>query len=150
MLGCTATPYQELGDTGGYYHQRLHENIFKVGFRGNGFTNYKRAKDFAFLRVAEICDQLDFTYFVIEGQNDVSASTTIDTGSTSYTSGFLYGDSYSGTTYSSGSSMSFQKPGVELIASCFDNKPTGRYLEIFEAKLVIKQLKEKYHLKGRL
>jgi len=149
ISGC-ASPYQEIGYGGGYYHQRITEDIYKVGFRGNGFTGFEQTRDFAFLRSAEICAQLGYTHFVIEGQEEKSKETTIDMGSTSYTSGsaYGYGDSisYYGTTNTYNNEMSVTKPRIELVARYFDGKPSGRYLEIFEAKLVIGELKEKYGL----
>ncbi|HUT29624.1 MAG TPA: hypothetical protein VMX13_07525 [Sedimentisphaerales bacterium] len=92
-LGGCATPYRAIEDTGGmggYYHERLAEDTFRVAFLGNGFTHYKRAHDFAFLRTAEICKQLGYTDFVVEGQEDRAGTSIIDMGSTSYTRGSVY------------------------------------------------------------
>jgi len=152
ISGCASypTPYQEICETGGYYHQRLAKDTYKVVFRGNGFTEYRRAYDFALLRAAEICDQLGYTHFVIEGQDDKTSTTVVDLGSTSYTSGSLYGyggsASYYGTTRTSSFLMPITRPRVELVACYFEGKPTGLYLEIFEAKSVIEKLREKYGL----
>lgn len=152
-LGGCATPYQAIEDTGGmggYYHQRLAEDTFKVVFSGNGFTEYKRAHDFALLRAAEICNKLGYTHFVIKGQEDRSHTSIVDMGSTSYTSGSIYGSddlaSYYGTTETYNNNMSVLKPGVELVVRYFQGKPSGRYLEIFEAESVIRKLADKYKL----
>ena len=149
IVAC-ATPYQKIGDTGGFYHLRMDENVFKIGFRGNGFTTYERANDFALLRAAEICKQLGYTHFVLEGQQDRSRTTEVDMGSTSYTSGSVYGygdtASYYGTTNTYSNTMPVKKPGVELFVRYFDGKPEGRYLEIYEANSVINNLRTKYSL----
>ena len=152
ITGC-ATPYKSIEDTdgrGGYYHQRLSEDTFRVVFEGNGFTEYKRAYDFALLRVAEICVQLGYTHFVLEGQDDTTTVTDVDMGSTSYTSGSLYGygdsASFFGTTQTYHNSMPVMKPGVVLVARYFVGKPTGKYLEIFTAGAIINMLSYKYSL----
>jgi len=152
-VGGCATPYRAIEDTGGmggYYHQRLADDTFKVVFSGNGFTEYKRAHDFALLRAAEICHELGYTHFVKEGQEDRSRTSVVDMGSTSYTSGSVYGygdsASYYGTTTTHSNSMPVLKPGVELVVRYFQGEPLGRYLEIFEAESVIRRLALKYGL----
>lgn len=65
-LGSCATAYQPIGDTGGFYHQKVAENAYIIGFKGNGFTDSQLANDFAKLRAAEIGAKLGFTHFVIE------------------------------------------------------------------------------------
>ena len=71
LMGC-ATPYQKLGDEGGYLQQKVGEEIYKVTFRGNGWTEYKRAQDFALLRAAEIGRELGYSHLTIEGEEDCS------------------------------------------------------------------------------
>ena len=48
VMGCGGpTPYQGIGQKGGYFHQRINENTYKVVFRGNGYTSYKQSHDYA-------------------------------------------------------------------------------------------------------
>lgn len=49
-LSACATPYQQVGFKGGFSETRLSENVFKVNFRGNGYTNKERVSDFTLLR----------------------------------------------------------------------------------------------------
>src|SRR5437764_1386447 len=49
-----ATPYQRHGFTGGFSESQLDENVFRVNFRGNGYTSPERAADFTLLRSAEL------------------------------------------------------------------------------------------------
>ena len=147
LTGC-ASPYQKIGYGGGYYHQRIKEDAYKVVFRGNGFTERNRAYDFALLRAAEICIQLGYTHFVVEGEEHKTKTTNIDMGSTSYTSGSMYGDSsFYGTTETYSNSMPVSKPRVELFVRYFESVPSGRYLEIHEAEKVIQELSSKYNIK---
>lgn len=45
IQGC-ATTYRSLGLLGGFKEIQLDENVFKVSFKGNGFTSIERAADF--------------------------------------------------------------------------------------------------------
>lgn len=64
LAGC-ATPYQSTGLLGGLTETRLSEDVWEINFRGNGFTDEKKAKDFALLRSAELTLQNGFSYFML-------------------------------------------------------------------------------------
>jgi hypothetical protein len=68
LAGCTLepTPYQPLGDAGGYEESQLGPQLFRVSFRGNRATPETTVLDFALLRCAELTHQHGFTHFVIE------------------------------------------------------------------------------------
>ena len=55
VIGLTscATGYQKQGFTGGFDETRLDRNIYRVAFKGNGFTSQERAADLVLLRCAE-------------------------------------------------------------------------------------------------
>lgn len=144
LLLCTgcATPYQQIDENGGYYHQRSGEDFFTVGFQGNEYTDYKTAKDFAILRTAEICKQLGYTHFAVEGQTD--RSKTGSTQSFGHTSGSIYSNTYFGNTYYS--SIPEFYPHIVITARFFEGEPTGRYLEIFVANQIIENIKEKHDI----
>jgi hypothetical protein len=147
LFGC-ATAYQPMGSTGGFYHQKKSENFYVIGFRGNGFTNAKRANDFAKLRAAEIGSKLGFTHFAIEGSVDKSSREIVNTGSTTTTSGNAYGYgnsvSYYGTSTTTNNSMPVYRPGIDIGVLYFEGIPEGRYLEIFVIEEVLSELKAKY------
>jgi hypothetical protein len=149
LSGC-ATTYQDMGDTGGYYHQKIAEDIYRIGFRGNGFTNSKRAKDFAMLRAAEVGQQLEYYYMSVEGQEDLSKTTVVNTGSTSYTTGSVHGSGnssyYSGTTNTYSNSIPVRKPQIEFVVRYFEAEPQGRFLEVHEIAPLVSELKTKYSI----
>lgn len=150
LIGC-ATPYQKLGDTGGYQHLKLGEDVYRVTFRGNGFTKYKRAYDFALLRAAEIGKKLGYSHFTVEGEEDSSKTTIVDMGSTSHTSGSVYGygnsASYYGTTTTQSNKMPVKKPSVVLFVQYYEREPEGRHLEIHIVENVINSMEAKYGFK---
>ncbi len=59
------TPYQPLGDAGGYEQTRLQERVYRVSFRGNRYTPESRVIDFLFLRCAELTEEAGFTHFKV-------------------------------------------------------------------------------------
>jgi hypothetical protein len=68
LAGCTLqpTPYQPLGEAGGYEEARLGERVYRVSFRGNRATPETTVLDFLYLRCAELTHQAGFTHFEIE------------------------------------------------------------------------------------
>jgi hypothetical protein len=147
--GCSTT-YQSMSDAGGYYHQKISENIYRIGFRGNGFTNFKKAKDFALLRATEVGNQLGYTYMSIEGSEDLSKTSVINTGSTSYTTGTAYGFGntayYSGTTNTYSNAVPVKKPRIEFIVKYFEGKPQERLLEVYQISSLMAELKNRYKM----
>lgn len=150
ITGC-ATPYQKLGDTGGYLQQKFSDDCYKVKFHGNGFTERKRVQDFALLRAAEIGQELGYSYLTIEGEEDVSKTSTMDMGSNSYTTGSVYGygtsKSYTGHTTTYNNSMPITKPSTTIVAKYYESEPEGKHLEIHRVEEVINTMKAKYGLK---
>jgi hypothetical protein len=149
VSGC-ATAYQPIGYAGGFYHQKVSENAYIIGFSGNGFTSNERANDFAKLRAAEIGKKLGFSHFVIDGTLDKSGIDTINTGSTTTTSGNLYGygnsASFYGTSYTTNNTTRVYKPGVEIGILYSEGIPQGRHLEVFVVQDVLNELKAKYNI----
>jgi hypothetical protein len=60
------TPYQPLGEAGGYEESRLQERVYRVSFRGNRATAETDVLDFVYLRSAELTRQSGFSHFVIQ------------------------------------------------------------------------------------
>lgn len=118
LSGC-ATSYKEKGLTGGYSETQLGENIFKVSFRGNGFTSQERASDYTLLRSAELTLENGYRYFIIvDYQENVKLSTyttpsVSDTDVNVYNSGdHVYGNATT-TTYG-GQTYTISKPSILL------------------------------------
>lgn len=150
LSGC-ATSYQDLGDTGGYYHQKVTETVYRIGFRANGFTDFKKAKDFAMLRAAGIGNELGFDYMALEGVSDHSKTAYINTGSTSYTTGQAYNygatTSYYGTTNTYSNTVPVKKPHIEYTVRYFRTKPQEKILDLKEVKPILWSLRSKYGVK---
>jgi len=64
LVGC-ATGYQPKSFTGGYTDMKLQDNIYRVTFKGNGYSSMERAGDFALLRSAEVTIQNGYKYFIV-------------------------------------------------------------------------------------
>jgi len=150
-VGC-ATPYQKVGFTGGYSETRLDEHIFRVNFRGNGYTSAERAADFCMLRCAELTRGHECRYFIIlEGGDSVSYS-TYTTPSTSHTTGSasVYGNTAYGsaTTHTyGGQTHLISKPRSALVIRCRRDKPEGQVGGlVLDANFITCSIRDKYGL----
>jgi hypothetical protein len=147
-----ATKYQSVGSdiTGGHSFRRLAVDVFEVEFRGNGFTNPKRAKDFALLRSAEVCKEHNFRYFSLIGEGDNSRTDIMKMGSTSHTTGSIntYGGygTYSGTTTTTTNDIPVHKPRPSVTIKCYTHQPGGHAGPVQEADRVIQELRTKYKI----
>jgi hypothetical protein len=122
LNGCvTKTPYQSIAYSGGYSNTIIDENIFKVSFKGNGFTSKERVEDFTLLRSAEITLQYGFKYFIIINSDSYSTLTA-----------------YQNNIYS--------KPSSTNMIKCFKRKPKFNTI-IYNANFIKKSIKEKYNIK---
>jgi hypothetical protein len=154
LLVSCATPYQQVGTTvaGGYSSNRLSNEVFEVRFDGNGFTQPKRARDFALLRAAEIALEHNYPYFVIIGNHDKTSTEIIRGDSTSYTTGTIttFGDygTYQGTTTTFSNDIPVTKPSLALRIFCFESPDTlGKHAGIvYTAQEIKRELRQKYGL----
>jgi hypothetical protein len=115
FLSACATTYQPEGFSGGFSETQLDKNVFRVSFKGNGYTSRDRAEDFTLLRSAELTLKNGFTHFVIvDGRSGTDYSTmTMPTQSTTVGSASVYGNTAYGratTTTTGGQSFVVQKP----------------------------------------
>lgn len=148
VSGC-ATSYQSTGLTGGYSETQLAPDVFRIYFRGNGYTSGERAEDFAMLRAADVCLQHGFNCFALLDESSSSSTSAITTPGYAYTTGsaYAYGNSatYSGyTTYSPGQTILIHKPRAGLMIRAFQTKPDAIFT--FDAAFLEKSLKQKYHI----
>jgi hypothetical protein len=87
-LTACATAYQPEGFSGGFTETQLDKNVFRVSFRGNGYTRADRAEEMVLLRSAELTLKNGFTHFaIVDGRSrtDYSAFTTPTQSSTTGT-----------------------------------------------------------------
>ncbi len=59
------TPYQPLGESGGYDETRLKENVYRVSFKANPQTPETAVLDYMYLRSAELTQEAGFSHFLI-------------------------------------------------------------------------------------
>lgn len=149
LSGC-ATPYQSSSFSGGYSDSQLGDNIFRVSFDGNGYTNSARVMDLALLRSSEITLQNGFKYFVIVSNDSANSYSSFSTPQTTTTSGTvnMYGNNGTVNTHSvtsGGQTYLISKPSTTNIIACFKKKPTGSGV-IYDASFVTQSLRAKYEI----
>lgn len=143
-----ATPYQGKGFRGGFSETQLSENVFRVYFRGNGYTRQERAEDFTLLRSAELSMEHGYPYFVIVDEDSVVATTgTINTPTQSFTTanatsvgGTAYGTAQ--TTTVGGHSFFVRKPSTRDTIVCLKERPSEGV--VYEAAFIAESIKAKY------
>jgi hypothetical protein len=165
LSGC-ATSYHSIGLTGGYTDTQLAPDVFRVVFRGNGYTAPERAQDFALLRASELTLQRGCICFaIIDEHNSTSISTWTTPGHTdtiAYGTGYSYGNIYlnpyggrysgtssayvkASTTYTPPETYVFYKPETGLLVRAFQTKPDGIFT--FDAAFLERSLKQTYRIK---
>jgi hypothetical protein len=65
ILAACATPYVEEGLTGGFEVKDLGQDVYRVRFSGNGYTNRETVQTYWLYRSAELALEKDFTGFEI-------------------------------------------------------------------------------------
>ena len=144
LTGCSST-YRPDGYSGGYSEVKLDENVYRVTFRGNGYTDSQKAADLALLRCAELTVEKGFPYFVILKGEDRESRGSYVTPSQTYTSGNVnrYGF-YSNSTSYGGNTVNFVKPSTTNTIAMLAEKPTEGFA--YNAKTVFEGLTAKYNI----
>jgi hypothetical protein len=147
LCGCS-TSYKPNGLSGGYSETQLSPNVFKVSFRGNGFTKAEKAADFALLRSAEVTLQNGFTHFVIFDNSSSVGLSSYTTPVQSYTT--LNATTYGNTAYGTASTTSYggqthitSKPETTNTIMCFKGSPDSQRL-VYEARFICESIGSKY------
>lgn len=67
LAACSAspTPYQAIGEDGGYTDQQLESDRYRVKFEGNSATSRETVEDYALFRAAELTLQTGNDYFKV-------------------------------------------------------------------------------------
>ncbi len=142
IQGC-ATAYQCSGFSGGYSETQLDENVFKVSFRGNGYTGRERVSDFTLLRSAELALDNGYKYFVIIDADSYTSNVTYTAPTTYNTYSTGYG---SATTYATGGqSYNISKPSSSNTIVCVKEKPSTGFS--YNAEFIYKSITQKYGIK---
>lgn len=146
LQGC-ATAYKSNGFSGGYSETQIDENVYKVTFRGNGYTSRERASDFTLLRSAELTLQGGYKYFAVIDANSYTSNSTYTTPTTSNTTASFYGSgSYvygnATTTTYGGQTYNVSKPSSSNTIVCFKEKPEN--LLSYSAEFIYNNITQKY------
>lgn len=149
LTGC-ATSYQAKSFSGGFSETQLDKNVFRVSFKGNGYTGSERAEDFALLRSAELTLQNGFTHFAIVDGRQSNDYGVITTPTQSYTTGSVtsYGNTAYGsarTTTTGGQSFIIKKPSSTNTIVCFNGKPENGMFT-YDAQFLYQSLARKYQI----
>jgi len=120
VAGC-ATQYQPNGITGGFDETQLGPKVYRVTFKGNGYTSPERAADLALLRCADLTLQSGYSYFAIVDAQTWNKVSSFTTPTQSYTTGLAtaYGYGNTATAYGQsttttycGQTFTFNKPSA--------------------------------------
>lgn len=144
LLGGCATTYQPESFSGGFSETQLDTNVFRVSFRGNGYTRAERVEELALLRSAELTLKNGFTHFVVINGHSREQLGTYTTPTQSYTT--AYGNTAYGTartTTYGGQTFLISKPSTTNTIMCFAGKPDLQAL-VYDAKFVCNSLGQKH------
>lgn len=146
MQGC-ATPYQYSDYAGGYSTTQLDKNVFRVSFRGNGFTSRDTVADYTLLRSAEITLKNGYKYFSIVSANEYTNYSSYTSPTTSNTTASVYGYGNSAyvnasTTTYGGQTYNFSKPSSTNTIACFVDKPENIFS--YNAEFIANSLSQRY------
>lgn len=151
IQGCM-TQYQRNGFTGGYSETQLDENVFRVSFRGNGYTRRERVSDFTLLRSAELTLENGFKYFVIIDSGSFTSRSTFTTPTRSTTTGSIntFGNStfFNATSRTiGGQTFLISKPSESNTIVLFKEKPKDVFS--YNAEFIFKNIGQKYNINTR-
>lgn len=149
LLSACATPYQHQGMSGGFSETQLDENVFRVNFRGNGYTSAERAIDFTLLRSAELAREHSYHYFIIVQHSGGYSYSTYTTPTQSHTTGTAtsYGNTttvQTQTTTTGGQTHVIAKPSTSNTIVCFAKKPDSYEGMVYNADFIYRSLTQKY------
>lgn len=143
LAGC-ATAYQRDGLTGGFSETQLDENVWRVKFVGNGYTDDQTAEEFALLRSAELTLEKGYSHFVLAGSRSSTKTGAFTTPRTAYTTGnaYAYGNQIQGsatTTYQGGQTFVISSPTTNNTVVMFKGKPNIQGM-VYDANIICQSL----------
>ena len=150
MTAC-ATSYKPVGVSGGFEETQLAENVWRVRFRGNGYTSSSKVEDYAMLRAAELTITKGYSFFRLEDSRNASSTAYMTTPSTTTTSGTAttYGTqaSYSATsTTTPGVTVPIRKAASSSIVVMYKDNPGDSQGMVYDANFVCTSVGQKYGL----
>nr|WP_116370714.1 hypothetical protein [Cupriavidus taiwanensis] len=147
LTGC-ATAYQPEGLSGGFTETQIENNVFRVSFRGNGYTRAERAEDLVLLRSAELTMEHGFTHFVIIDAKSRVDKSSFTTPTQSYTTANVsafgstaYGSAH--TTTTGGQTIEFSSPSTTNTVVAFAGRPNVPAM-IYDARAICDSIGPRY------
>ncbi len=122
VAGC-ATPYQEMGFSGGVSAQQMTANTFRIVARGNGYTGSPQVQDYTMLKAAETTKQIGGTHFLVVSAEDASSVGRFTTPGQAQTT-FAGNTAY--TSYSPAQVHNIFKPGQDAYIRVITVRPDER------------------------
>lgn len=148
-LTACATAYQSSNHfTGGFDEIALAPNVYKVTFKGNGYTSSERAEGLALLRSADLTLQKGFKYFALADSKSATSHSSYTTPVTANTTANVtaFGNTAYGTattTYSGGQTVFISKPRAANLVVMFPERPQIDGM-VFDAEFICQSLGPKY------
>jgi len=147
LAGC-ATSYQPEGFSGGFSETQLDKNVFRVSFKGNGYTHQDRAEEMTLLRSAEVTLNAGFTHFaIVDSQSRTAyAAFTTPVQSNSYGTATINGNTVNSnvrTTTSGGNTQIVGRPSTTNTIICFNGRPDNGVF-VYDANFLYSSLSAKY------
>lgn len=139
MTSCS-TGYQSSNSwklNGGYSETQLSEDVYKVSFRGNGYTSLEKASDFALMRAAEIGLEKGYTHFAIINADEgfMSDHRAPDYACSAFGVDINCRPSGGGT---------INKPRAANMVKYFKSKPANFNGTLYKAQFLFDSLSQKY------
>jgi hypothetical protein len=129
-LGACATPYQEMGLTGGVSATQLTSDTFQIVAKGNGYTSSSAIERYALRKAAEVTVANGYDLFLIASAADRGR-----------VSGFTTNSQYNGGGYSSGFATPIYTPGQTLMVKTFRGpKPADAPPNLYDARELLSYL----------
>ncbi len=143
LAGC-ATGYKSDGIfTGGFTETRLQEDMFKINFKGNRYTNRERASDFAMLRCAELTIINGYKYFLIINEDEYDKKSTY-VAPTRYKTTQTPSGGHRTQAYGGGV-RNVSKPRATYVIKTFHEKPEDMPMAM-DARYLMNSIREKYNI----
>ena len=139
---CDPIPIRR-GLTGGYSNTQLDKDIYKISFRGNGFTSLEKVQDLLLYRCAELTESKGYKYFAILNSNTSHKDASFSMPDTVSSQSFRNFDNSYNTfsTINHGQSFESSKYRQDVIIKMLRNK--NKFSNAFSAYYVKKNLGQK-------
>ncbi len=145
LAGCSVapTPYQALGENGGYSEQQIENNRYSVKFTGNQSTPRDTVESYALYRAAEVTLENGHDYFKVVSKEIEPVVTSVRGASPRVGIGLGGGNVGFGLSTGFGGGRADYSYAGYLDIVMFDGKKPGSERDAYTALDVIENLKSK-------